>query len=79
MLGLAAEKRFRDKEREICVLDTCLLEHLVESLLHLLPYGIAIGFDNHAAPDGALLCKVSLHNKFVIPFRVVFATFCKVF
>ena len=79
MLRLAAEIRFGNKQREVGVLYTCLLEHFVEGVLHLLPYGVAIGFDDHAAAHSRLLGQIGLHNEVVIPLGVVFTTFRKVF
>ena len=79
MLGLAAEEALGDEEGEIGVLVAGLFEHLVELVLHLLPDGIAIGFDDHASADGALLGEVGTHDEFVIPFGVVLATFWKIF
>ncbi len=79
VLGLAAQKRFRDKQREVSVLHAGLLEHTVEGLLHLLPNGIAVGLDYHTAAHGALLCKVCLDYQLVIPLRVVFCSFGEIF
>ena len=67
MLRLAAEEGLRDEEREICVLDTCLLEHLVKHVLHLLPDCISIRLDHHTSPYGRALCQVCLYYKVVIP------------
>ena len=76
VLGLSAEKRLGNQQGEISILHTGCLEHVVEATLHLLPDGIAIGLDDHAATHCRLLGKVGLHNKFVVPLRIVLSTFC---
>ena len=50
VLGLLAEEGFGDEQREIGVLHAGGLEHIVKGPLHLLPYGIAIGFNHHTSP-----------------------------
>ena len=79
MLGLAREERLRDKEGEIGVLRTRLLEHGVELVLHFLPYSIAVGLDDHASADGRLLGEVGLDDEVVIPLTVVVSTLCEFF
>ncbi len=79
MLGLPAQIRFGNKQREICVLMAGLLEFVIKYPLHLLPYCVAVRLDYHTAAYGCLLCKVGLHNQFVIPLRVIIASFSKVF
>ena len=54
MLGLAAEEGLGDEEREVRVLVSGFLEHAVENMLHLLPDGVSVGLDDHAAADGGL-------------------------
>ena len=79
MLGLAAEETFGDEEGEVGVLVAGGLEHAVQLGLHLLPDGVAVGFDDHASADGALFGQVGAHHQLVVPFGVVFAAFLKIF
>ena len=51
VLSLTREETLRDEEREVCVLYTCLLKHLVELLLHLLPDSVTVWFDNHTTTN----------------------------
>ena len=76
MLGLTAEKRLRYKQREICILVTCLLEHIVKLTLHFFPYSVAIRLDNHTSAHGRLFREISLDYEFVIPLRVIVRSFC---
>ena len=55
------------------------LEHVVEGALHLVPDGVAVGFDDHASADGGVLGEVGADNEFVVPFGVVFGAFYKIF
>ena len=71
VLGLAAEERFGDEQREIGVHMTRLLEHPVELMLHLFPDGVAIGFDDHAAAHGGLLGQIGLYHQIVVPLRII--------
>ena len=67
MLGFPAQERFGDEQREIGVHVSRFLEHLVKLVLHLLPDGIAIGLDDHAAADSRLLGQIGLHHQIVVP------------
>ena len=67
MLGFTAEERLGDEEGEIGVLVAGGLEHVVEGALHLLPDGVAVGFDDHAAADGGILGQVGAYYKFIVP------------
>ncbi len=78
MVGFAAEERFRDEEREICVLVPCGFEHVVELTLHLFPDCIAIRLDHHTAAHGRLFGQISFDNQLVVPLGVVVGTFCEV-
>ena len=75
VLGLTAQERLRDEQGEVCVLSTCLLEHLVQLLLHLFPDGIAIGFDYHTATNSRLFSEVGLYHQIVIPLAVIISSF----
>ena len=68
---LAREERLRDEEWEVCVLVSCLLEHAVKDIVHLLPDGIAIGLDYHTTTYCRVLSKTRLEYQVVIPLRVV--------
>ena len=78
VFGLATKERFGNKQREVCVLHSGLLEHFIKGLLHLLPNGVAIRLYDHAAAHGALLGKVRLDYEFIVPLRVVFSSFSKI-
>ena len=71
VVGLLREEGFGDEKREIGVLVSRILEHLVQRGLHLLPDGVAVGFDDHTSADGGVLRKSRLHDQVVIPLRVV--------
>ena len=58
---------------------TGLLELVIKGTLYLLPDCITVGLDNHATANRSLLCKVSLNYQFIIPLRVVLASFGKIF
>ena len=75
VLRLAAEERLRDEERKICIHMSCFLEHLVEHLVHLLPDSITVRLDHHTASYCRALCKIRLHNKVVIPLRIIIRPF----
>ena len=72
VVGLLAEKRLGYEQREIGVLVTGILEHLVERPLHFLPDRIAVRLDDHAAAHGRILGQAGLHDQIVIPLGVVF-------
>ncbi len=67
MLGLTAEEGLGDEEREIGVLHAGALEHAVQRGLHLLPDGVSVGFDDHAAAHGGLLCEIGFQGQVVVP------------
>ena len=79
VFSLTAQERFGNQQGEVGVLSTCLLEHLVQLLLHLLPNGVAIGFDDHTSTYGRLLCQVGFNYQIVIPLTVVVSSFCQIF
>ena len=79
MFGLAAEERFRDEEREVCVLHACRLEHIVQDALHLFPDCISVRLDHHASAHGALFCQIGLDNQIVIPLRIILGTLRNLF
>ena len=65
---LAAEEALGDEEGEVGILHACLLKHVVQHSLHLLPYSVTVRFDNHTSSHVSLLRKVGLDHKFIIPF-----------
>ena len=71
VVGLFREERFGDEQREIGVLMPRILKHLVQRVVHLLPDGIAIGFDDHTTAYGRILGQPRLHDQIVVPLRVV--------
>ena len=71
VLGLTAKERLRDEKREIGILVPGFLEHLVQLMLHLLPYSIAIRFYYHTSSDCRILSQTSFNNKVVIPLGVI--------
>ena len=79
MLRFTAKKRFRYQQRKIGVLHSGLLKHFVKSLLHFLPYRIAIRLNHHTATHGALFGQIGFYDKLVIPFRIVLTSFCEIF
>ncbi len=70
-----AEEALGDEQREIGVLHAGFLEHAVQDVLHLLPDGIAVGFDDHAAANGGLLCQIGLDYQVVIPLGIIVGAF----
>ena len=79
VLSLTTKERLRDKKREICILHTSLLEHLIQLLLHLLPDSIAVRFDYHTTTYCRLLCEISLHHEIIVPLTIIVSTFCEFF
>ena len=71
VVGLLREERLGDEQREIGVLMPRILKHLVQRVVHLLPDGIAIGFDDHTTAYGRILGQPRLHDQIVVPLRVV--------
>ena len=79
VLRFATEEGFGDEEREICVLHARLLEHLVKRALHLLPDGVAVGFDDHASAHGGLLCEICFQGEIVVPLGIIVRPFGNLF
>ena len=67
VLRLLGEEALRDEEGEVGVLVSRGLEHPVEGLLHLLPDGIAVGTDDHAAAHRAVIGQLGLRDQLVVP------------
>jgi hypothetical protein len=65
-------KTLRDEEREVGVLVAGGLEARVELALDLLPHGVAVGLDDHAALDHlGGLGHLGLADHVLVPLRVV--------
>ena len=58
---------------------TCLLEHPVKDMLHLLPYRIAVRLDDHTSPHCGTLSQIGLDDKIVIPLGIVLRPLCNLF
>ena len=67
VVGFLAEEALRDEEREVGIVVSCFLEHVVELALHALPYSIAVGLDDHTATHGGTFRQVSLDDEILIP------------
>jgi len=75
MICFFTQKRLGNKQGEIGILMPGILEHLVQSRLHFLPNGIAIGLNYHTATHGRILSKIGLNYNVIIPLRkVVFSS-----
>ena len=61
------QQAFRDEHGHIDVLVAGGLEHPVEDMLDILPDGIAVGADDHAAADAAVIDQLGLFNDVGIP------------
>ena len=57
----------------------CLLEHIVQLTLHLLPDSVSVRLDYHTSAHSRLLCQIGLHHQLVVPLRIILTTFGKVF
>ena len=75
MLCLFREEALGDKQGEVCVLYSGLLEHIVKYTLHLFPDCIAVRLDHHTAAYVRLFSQVGFNHQFVIPFAVVLTPF----
>ena len=78
VLCLLGEERLRDEHGEIYVLHARFLKTCIKRLLNALPDGIAVGLDDHTAAHIGLFGQVGLDDQFVVPLRVVLASFCQV-
>ena len=79
MVRLLREEGLGDEQREIGVLMPRILEHLVQRVVHLLPNGIAVGFDDHTSAYGRVFGQPGLHDQVVVPLRVVLVRLREVF
>src|SRR5215467_1484998 len=73
------EEGFRHEEREVSVLMTRRLEHVVQRSLHLFPYRKTIRLDHHAAANGRVFRQAGPLNDLVVPLGIVFRTLWKGF
>ena len=67
VLRLPREEALRDEQREVGVLVAGVLEHLVQGPLHLLPDGIPVGPDDHAATDRAVIGELRPGDDLIVP------------
>ena len=72
MMRLLAEKRLRDKQREISVFMPGIFEHLIQRTLHLFPDRITVRFDHHTSANRRILGQSRFYHQIVIPLRIVF-------
>ena len=70
---LFCEERFWDEQWEVGVDVPRLFEHVVEGSLHQFPHSVAMGFDDHATSDRAVLGQVSSLDQVVVPISVILA------
>ena len=68
---LLAQVAFRDEQREVRIDMAGVLEHAVQHVLHALPDGKAVGLDDHAALDVAVLGEVGLDDNLIVPLGIV--------
>jgi hypothetical protein len=71
---LTRKEALQDEQREISILNTRLLEHLVKLLIHLLPNRETVRLDDHTAANWGLLGQVGLYNQVVIPLTIIVST-----
>ena len=74
VLGLPLEVGLGDEEREVGVLGAARLDAGVDLGLHPLPDGVAVGPDDHRAPDGTVLGQLGLLEDVLVPAREVVGT-----
>ena len=74
VLGFLGEEALGDEQGEVGILHAGSFKHLVELGLHLLPDGVAVGFDNHTSADGGRLGKVCLGHQVAVPLAVIVGT-----
>ncbi len=74
VLCLLGDEAHGNKQREVAVLVTRILDALIEFGLNPLPNAPAPGLDDHAAANGALLGHVAVANRLLIPFRKILLT-----
>ena len=72
VLGLLLQEALRDEQREVGVLVAGRLEAVVELALDLLPDGVAVRLDDHAALDDlGRLGQVALADDVLVPGREI--------
>ena len=73
VVRLLLQQALWDEQREVGVDVAGRLDAGVESGLHVLPEGIAIGTDDHAAANRGVVRELSLEDDVRVPARVVVA------
>jgi len=71
VLGLFRKEALGNQQGEISVLHTGCLEHLVKHRLHLFPYRVTIGLDDHTSANGRVFSEVCLGDQVVIPLTII--------
>ena len=71
VIRLLREVALGNEKREVRIDVAGVLEHLVQHILHALPYGKPVRLNDHAALDVAVLSEVGLHHQFVVPLAVI--------
>ena len=71
MVLLFLQKALRYEHGHIDILVAGGLEHAVEDVLDILPNGVAVGADDHAAADAAVIDQLGLFNDIGIPLRKI--------
>src|SRR5262249_44362160 len=72
VLRFALKKRHRDEKRELTILMAGLLEHLVETRLHVLPDCVTVRPDDHHPLDWGIVRKPGFLNHVRVPLGIVF-------
>ena len=68
------QERLGDEQREVGVDVAGVLEHAVEGPLHLLPDGVAVRLDDHAAAHVGVLGQAGALDDVEIPLGVILGT-----
>ena len=77
VLGLFAHVALRDEQRQVDVLGPGRLDPLIDLGLDALPEGVAVGTDDHGAPDGAILGELGLGQDVLVPLGEIFGLGCE--
>lgn len=74
VLGFFFEIAYGNKEREVGILVSRVLKHLVHDTLDIFPEGVSPGFDDHATADGRVFGEVGGAYDLLVPLGVVFCS-----
>src|SRR6266404_5546627 len=67
MLRFLRKKAYGNEQREVGVVVSRRLEHVVQGALHQLPQPEAVGPDDHATPHRRVVRQLGLHDHVVVP------------